>query len=278
MKPHPTKTNQADLLASVLDSSLDGIIAFSSVRNQANEIVDFTIDFVNKPCERIVGKTAEQMLHRRLLELFPGNVQDGLFDAYIQVAETGRPFCTEHHYAHDGLNNWFSIRAAKCGDGFTVTFSDITRRKADADQLEKLSLVASRTNNGVMIADARGRIQWVNYAFVKMTGYSLQEVKGKTPGSLLQGALTDPGATERIRKSLKAGQGFRETLVNYNKAGQSYWIDIEVQPIRNDQGEITNFMAIEADVTDRINQQRELEAQRHRLEFALRASRTGLWD
>ncbi|MEM6258066.1 MAG: PAS domain S-box protein [Planctomycetota bacterium] len=271
-------TNQADLLAGVLDSSLDGIMAFSSIRDGRNTVTDFRIEFVNRMCEDIVRRTAAQMLGQSMLTVFPGNKEDGLFDAYTRVVETGEPFFTEHHYAHDGLNHWFSIKAAKCGDGFTVTFSDITERKTSESEISKLSLIASRTDNGVVLTDAAGRVEWVNRAFIELTGYTLEEMQGQTPGILLQGPGTDPAATKRIRDQIKAGKGFSETLLNYRKSGEPYWIEIEVQPIRNDRGQITNYMAIERDVTEQREQRQELEAHRHRLEFALQASNIGLWD
>lgn len=277
---HPTHhtVNHAELLASVLDSSLDGILALSAVRSDPGEIVDFRFDVVNCAAEQITGRSARELIGGRLLDIFPGNRADGLFDAYVQAVETGEPFSTEHHYTHDGLNHWFTIKATKYGDGLTITFSDITARKATEKELNKLSLVASKTDNGVVITDARGRAEWANHAFTQITGYSVQEMLGKSPGSVLQGPDTDPETIERIRQKVSAGQGFAETILNYHKSGRPYWIEIAVQPIRNKQGAITNFIAIERDVTERLRQQRELEAQQQRLEFALSASHTGMWD
>jgi len=158
------------------------------------------------------------------------------------------------------------------------SITDITERKATERELQKLSMVAARTEDGVVITDARGRIEWANPAFTKITGYDLDTLRGKTPGSILQGPDTDAETVKRIRENLAKKQGFRETILNYRANGESYWVEVEVQPLMDDEGNVVNFMAIERDVTERLEQQAKLDEHRRRLEFALETSRSGLWD
>lgn len=148
-------SNQTQLLTAVLDSSLDGIMLFKAVRDREGKIVDFIFEIVNKKSEQIVGRRAEDLLGDRLLNHFPDNVEDGLFDAYINVTETGDPFYTEHHYAHDGLDLWFSISATRCGDGFTVTFGDITARKVGE---ERFRILFEHSTNAHLLFDETGII------------------------------------------------------------------------------------------------------------------------
>jgi len=115
----------------------------------------------------------------------------------------------------------------------------------------KLAMIASRTDNAVILSDAAGRIEWVNEAFTRISGYTLEEVRGKTPGSILQGPATDPATAALMRRQVATGEGFRTEVLNYSKAGRKYWVAIEVQPIRDEAGTLQNFMAIESDVTDR---------------------------
>lgn len=131
-------------------------------------------------------------------------------------------------------------------------------REAEAS---KLALVAARTNNGVIISDREGRIEWVNEGFCRLTGYAFAEVVGRTPGSFLQGEDTNPQTVEFIRRKLKAREGFHAELVNYDRDGRRYWVDIEVQPVLDEHGEVTNFVAIEQDITARVD-----EEQRRRLQ------------
>jgi PAS domain S-box-containing protein len=98
---------------------------------------------------------------------------------------------------------------------------------------------------GMVVTDAAGQIEWVNSAFTAMCGYSLDELRGRKPGHLLQGPETDPAAVERIRGSLRARRSLRETLVNYHKDGTRYRADIRIAPILDDAGRPLYFVARE---------------------------------
>ncbi len=126
----------------------------------------------------------------------------------------------------------------------------------------KLALVAARTDNAVIVSDAQGRIEWVNEGFTRMTGWRMHEVVGRKPGSFLQGPGTDPATVRLISSSLREQSGVKVEILNYHRTGRSYWSALEIQPIRNEAGEVVNFMAIESDVT-----QRKLDEKRRRLEF-----------
>ncbi|MBW4483434.1 MAG: diguanylate cyclase [Tildeniella torsiva UHER 1998/13D] len=124
-------------LTGVLDSSLDGIMAFQSVRDEAGTIVDFEWLLCNPAACELVGRTAEYLVGKRLLEEMPGNRTDGLFDLYVDVVRSGDALQRQFHYTHDGLSTWFEIGAVKLGDGFAVTFRNITPLKRAAHALEQ---------------------------------------------------------------------------------------------------------------------------------------------
>ncbi len=127
------------LLKSILDSSLDGIMAFQSVRNLRDEIIDFEWIFVNDVAEAIVGRTANYLLGKKLLDEMPGNKDAGLFDKYVRVVETGKYISFEQYYSADRIDKWFKISAVKLNDGFTVTFQDITELKQALIEQKKSS-------------------------------------------------------------------------------------------------------------------------------------------
>lgn len=143
--------------------------------------------------------------------------------------------------------------------------STLTKQRASLKEQEaesrKLALVAARTDNAVVVTDAEGRIEWVNEGFSRMTGWSLEEVLGKTPGSFLQGEATDPETVNYMRQELAGGRAFVAEVVNYHKTGRPYWISIEVQPIHAPDGSLTNYMAIESDVTQRRHEERRRKLQ-----------------
>ncbi|MFA6484303.1 MAG: PAS domain S-box protein, partial [Bacteroidales bacterium] len=123
------------LLASVLDSSLSGIMAFKSIRNAEGAIMDFEWQLVNAAAEQMVSHSQTEILGKRLLEEMPGNRAEGLFDLYVKVVETGFPLSHEHYYEHEKVKTWFHTVAIKRLDGFVVTFSNITERKLAEQKL-----------------------------------------------------------------------------------------------------------------------------------------------
>jgi two-component system, sensor histidine kinase and response regulator len=152
---------------------------------------------------------------------------------------------------------------------------DLREREADS---RKLALVARHTDNAVIITDDERRIEWVNEAFTRITGYELDEIKGQRPGGLLQGAETDAETVELMRKRLTDSLGFRVEIQNYSKNRRRYWVDCEVHPVLNDSGRLTNFIAIESDITARKSAAERLRRTEERLTLALEGSNLALWD
>ena len=124
-------------LSGVLDSSLDGIKAFRSVRDERGQIVDFEYILSNPTACQLVGRSLENLIGQRLLEVLPGHREEGLFDDYVRVVETGQPSHREFYYNHDGLESWFEQVAVKLEDGFAVTFRDISTLKRSEQALQR---------------------------------------------------------------------------------------------------------------------------------------------
>lgn len=127
--------------------------------------------------------------------------------------------------------------------------TDVSQQVALRQATELLSLVANGTDNSVVITGANGLIEYVNPGFSKLTGYSAAEAIGRRPGQLLQGAHTDAATVERIREALHAQRPFYEEILNYNKAGEPYWISLAINPIFNEHGQLARFISVQANVT-----------------------------
>jgi len=102
------------------------------------------------------------------------------------------------------------------------------------------------------------RIVYVNAAFTALTGYTADEVIGRTP-RLLQGPGTSFDSIHAMGAALRAGRAIRETVLNYDKAGTEYWLDLRIMPLRDSAGIITHFAAIQRDVTAERRRMDDLE-------------------
>ena len=143
----------------------------------------------------------------------------------------------------------------------TLELKEANRRREWAmAEAEKLALVARHTDNGVMITDRVGRIEWVNHGFQKITGYTLSDVAGKHTWEFLHGEKTDPEATRRLQEALRNGDGFDGEMIKYRKNGEPFWMAIEFRPIDDGDQEVARYIAIERDISERVAA--ELERQR----------------
>ncbi|MBT1703941.1 PAS domain S-box protein [Chryseosolibacter indicus] len=131
---------------------------------------------------------------------------------------------------------------------------DITDRMRAVEEIQKLSLVASKTDNAVIIMDDAGRIEWVNESFVRITGYQLNEIKNQTL-NFLYGSNTDSIKVEWMHRKAAQGEGVSAELVNYAKEGKEFWAKVEMTSVYNNRAELKNIIAIISDIT----QQKEFE-------------------
>jgi PAS domain S-box-containing protein len=168
----------------------------------------------------------------------------------------------------NGGLNWKFLYRYKCFNGtykytfdrgFIVYFGnqpirmisvmqDIDERMASLQEIEKLSLVASKTDNLVIITDHQEKIEWVNEGFTKVTGYSLNEVIGKTP-KFMQGPETDRTALDIIHQHIQAKEPVSQEILNYTKDGRKFWVKVNINPVFDEENKLLKFVAVETDVT-----------------------------
>ncbi len=132
-------------------------------------------------------------------------------------------------------------------------------------EARNLAMVAAHTSNAVLITDPQERIEWTNAGFNRITGYTLDEVCGRRPGDFLKVALTEPATTKIMRDGVASRAGFKAEILNYGKRGRTYLLHIEVQPLHDETGAFTGFMAIQSDITDRKTAEFRLQANEQRL-------------
>ncbi|TRX03970.1 PAS domain S-box protein [Flavobacterium gawalongense] len=140
------------------------------------------------------------------------------------------------------------------------TFQDITKEQNLIKELEKFSSIFSKANDAVLITEAEPfdepgpKIVYVNDAFTRMTGYTAEEVIGKTP-RILQGPKSDENELKRLSEALRKWESCEITTVNYKKNGAEFWINLTVSPVADKTGWFTHWTAIGRDISQRKNEE-----------------------
>lgn len=223
----------------------------------------------------IFGIDAEQVANdmEAIRQMVHPDDQERLWQSIDDCAREMCPWEAEFRIIRsDGSLRWLEAHSTpeRLLDGSIVWYgylSDITEyvrgREAlneEKKRTERLALVASCTDNAVVITDSSIRIEWVNDGFTRLTGYSPEEAIGKVPGHFLQGADTDPATILKMREALARQQGFSVEVLNYHKNGDAYWLLIDCQPLRDEQDRVTGFIAIERDITSEVHNRRMTES------------------
>ncbi|MDP2570654.1 ATP-binding protein [Vibrio penaeicida] len=161
-----------------------------------------------------------------------------------------------------------------------LSFIELLKMKQTVIEAEKQrashALVAEHAKDAIIVTDPDGLVTWVNKGFERLSGYSLQEMIGKSPGSVLQGEDTCPYAVQRISNAIRSHNNIESTLLNYHKNGTPYWIDMIITPIKDKDGHLNCYIAVARDTTKKIQLERKLEQSAERANVANKAKSTFL--
>lgn len=202
-----TLEQQAHQLRTTLDASINSIIAMTALHDETNTIVDFMMDNANAAVIKSNFMTPDQIIGRTLLTVFPGNKENGFFDLYVRVVETGNPEQSSQYYRDDfGLEGWFEVSAVKQGDnGVVVTYNNITERK-------QVELAARQQEKE--LKDANAELQRSNESlqqFAHIASHDLQEPLRRIQAfsDILQNQFLDSlsdGERDMVRRIQKSAQ------------------------------------------------------------------------
>jgi sigma-B regulation protein RsbU (phosphoserine phosphatase) len=140
------------------------------------------------------------------------------------------------------------------------------------EELNRQSAALEAAADSIVITDTDGTIRWVNPAFSKLTGYSSDEALGENP-RVLKSGMHDPPFYKHMWDTINSGQVWNGEVVNRRKDGSLWTEEMSITPVRNEQGQIVDFVAIKRDITDRKVMEAELERARHRMEEELNVGR-----
>lgn len=252
---------QAKRLNNILESITDAFFALDW---------NWRFTYVNSVFAEHEGYRKDEMIGKDIWEMFPNLVSSTFYRKCRESKSTSTPSRFEESFFHSGVTYRFKIYPST--EGLSVYFTDITKERGMQQELQNLSLVASHTDNGVIITDAAWRTEWVNEGFTKMMGYTLADMVGNVPDVVFLGPHVDRKVFKQLSMSLRSRSSVNRELFVNRKSGTSIWISIDISAIRDSNGNIVKHVAIQRDITFR----KEAEAQLLKLAEDLRTQNSNL--
>jgi len=237
-----------EIVEQTLEQALDAVVCIDH-----NNLVTL----FNASAEKMWGYSRDEVIGQNVKMLVPHAIQAN-HDEYVnanrrtgqdKIVGTSREVKIETKHG-DTLWGKLSLSKVRLDERtlYTAFVKDVTDEVEQRELQRMLSLVANETDNAVIISDAEGLIEYVNNGFEGLTGWTLTEVKGRKPGSFLQGEETDPRTVDVIRQKIKNREAFYDEILNYRKDGAPYWTSLSINPVFQD-GKLVNFIAVQADIT-----------------------------
>lgn len=224
--------------------------------------VDFSFDFVSDQVVQVLGYTPEEWYATKDFwqkHIHPDDREQAITYCQTQT-KAGRNHTFEYRLRKkNGEYIWIEDRVnLEVIDGKPVLMRgimlDVTGIKKQNNELALLGSVVKAAKDGIIITDAADvdgsdhKITYVNDSLLNLTGYSRDEVIGKSP-KMFQGELTDQAQLRKIGKAIRADQSVEVQVVNYSKTGTPYWIEIVITPIKNKDGAVTHFIAVQREIS-----------------------------
>ncbi len=194
----------------------------------------------------------------------------GLTRAAIETGERQRPYELELRSTR-GRKLWVEVHESPVLEqGKTIAvvgaLTDITESKRARDQLLLQGSALEAAANAIVITNRQGVIEWANTAFTTFTGYSLAEALGMRTGDLVKSGKYDKAFYRALWDTILAGEVWQGEIINKRKDGTLYTEDMTITPLKDERGEITHFLAVKQDITERVEVERDLQQYIGRLE------------
>ncbi len=215
--------------------------------------------FFSSSFEAVMDVSSDELMGKRSWDIVSERMEidSDQWQAHIADLTAQRPFRDFKYWLEDGTGRarWIKVNGLPRFDengvfiGYRGTGSDITAAVENAHRMHMLNRAVEQSPVSIVITDLKADIQYVNGSFLKVTGYSMDEVIGRNP-RILKSDKTAPEVYEAMWAALSMGEKWEGELANRRKNGELYWEMATIQPIQNIEGVITNYLAIKTDVTE----------------------------
>ncbi len=235
-------------LRTVFNTMEEGLALNELVYNEQGEIIDYRILEVNMAFEKIVKLHYSQVVGKLATDIY-GLTAEYINDFWKHHKNDYRPIKTEVY--NEQFDTWKYVSTSRpIENKFVTSFFDITDRKKAESQLILLSRAVEQSPVSVIITDKNGDVQYVNPKFTEVTGYSLGEIKGKNQRILKSGNQTNE-FYENLWHTILSGENWYGEFHNKKKNGELYWESAVISSIVNSKGDISSFVAVKEDITEK---------------------------
>ena len=227
-----------------LDSFFTADLDLFCVANVQGEFVRLNPEF-----ERVLGYPLAELQGRKFIDLVHPDDREATLKTLGALSRQEEVYGFENRFrCRNGGYRDIEWRATPKGDRIYASARDVTERKQRELEMRKLSLAVEQNPFPVVITDPRAHIEYVNKAFTDITGYSAEEAMGRNP-SFLKSGKTDQAVYADMWAHLDRGEPWHGELVNKRKDGREYSESVLIYPVRNAEGELTNYLAHIEDIT-----------------------------
>jgi diguanylate cyclase (GGDEF)-like protein/PAS domain S-box-containing protein len=252
------------------ETSLDAFGLFESVRDEVGRIVDFRVVYVNANVEKLIGQSRSELLGKTLCAVTPMKATGPMFARFCTVVDTGEALNEEFPVSYAAVKaSWLRTQVIKLGDGLAITFSDISDVKKSQERYAHLAeftdSVFQNAPFSIIATDIAGMITAMNGEAEKLTGYRSEELVGKASLTLLhderellgRALAIDPAATlekygfEVLTARASTGEMEEHEWTLVKRDGMRTPINLAMRAVTTETGEITGFVSIAFDITDR---------------------------
>ena len=229
------------------------------------------IEFCNKALCDMTGYAEAELLGRSPRMLQGPLTNRKVLDELRACLETGRDFeGVALNYRKNGSTYWLEWNVSPVRDEqgaithFVSVQRDISARVHAEQELKLLAQALHASNDAVLVTDREFAIVFVNAAFERMSGYSANELLGKTPMATLRSGAHEPAFYDRLNIALDKGEDFRSTFINRHKNGGEYYAEQSIAALRNAEGQLTHYVCIAKDISTMVQRENILKEQAHR--------------
>jgi len=241
---------------------LEAMLNISAFSPEIHAMLDFKgkILFINGAITTLLGYTVEEALNLNLWDICYKEDMQLVLDTVHEGLEAGK--CQFEILfrilSKDGSLRWFSWSLVTKNRTWYAYGRDHTERRNVQSELMKLSLVASKVNNAVVINDPNNEVVWINEAFEKITGFNLDDIRGQRLGDLLAGPGTDMALVQNARALSRQNQSFTMDVLGYRKDKKPIWLSVYNTVVLDERGKVEMEVEIIIDITEKKLAEREL--------------------